>query len=321
MEIVETLFSKESNFDNKNILNRLDKPIDQTILNKIEQGVTSEELNNIINSGVPIFKYKTQITIHGLFPELSNSYILGYKNLFQNKNKSIGVKYNAIDEDKRQRIAKRLKCLGFHYNRNSQGTKFDIMEMINKDNFEEIKNRLISIKNNIDMSLFSGYCSLWAGQAWGCKYLCLDLNINIIFEANIEPFLNKLGATIELYNEIEARNKAEEEARRADWERERQEAQKAKEASASNKADQLKLLEQYQRVEKTNKPGKYILRDYNSENELIFKVVYLYLPKGKQKPRFNRKSFDTIQEAINYNPVESWNDSIYSSKLTGYKIA
>jgi hypothetical protein len=108
MENIEQIFIKESNFDSKSILNKLDKNIDKSILEQIESGVTLEFLNQLSNKGIPVLKYKTQITIHGLFPELTNNYFLGYKNIFQNKNKSIGVKYNAIDENKRGLIAERL---------------------------------------------------------------------------------------------------------------------------------------------------------------------------------------------------------------------
>lgn len=140
MERLETLFTTESNFDHKSILNKLDKPIDRTILDKIEAGITLENIEELTKQGIPVLKYKTQITIHGLFPELEKNYIFGYKNLFQNKNKSIGVKYNAIDEEKRQRIAKRLNCIGFYYRGNSQGTEFEIMERITPENFEAVKN-------------------------------------------------------------------------------------------------------------------------------------------------------------------------------------
>jgi hypothetical protein len=57
-----------------------------------------------------------------------------------------------------------------------------------------------------------------------------------------------------------------------------------------------------------------------SNNELIFKVVYIYIVRGKQKPRFNRTEYLTMNEALKHNTVESWNDSIYTAKLTGYKI-
>jgi len=321
METTEVLFSTETSFDNKSILNKLNRPIDKSILDNIESGITLEDLNKITLSGVPVLKYKTQITIHGLFPELSNNYIFGYKNIFQNKNKSIGVKYNAIDEEKRQRIAKRLKNIGFHYCRNSQGTKFDIMEPINKDNFEEVKKRFLDLKNKIDISLFYGYCSIWVGEAWGCKYLCFDLYINAIYEKNIEPFLNKVGATVELYEAEQRKKEVEQAEYESKYKAERESNEAAKRASMASKSEQIQILEQYPRVEKTNEPGKYVLRSYNYDNELIFKVIHIYTVKGKQKPRWNYKEFITVQEALNYQPPENWSDKIYTGRLSGYKIS
>lgn len=320
MENIEMIFSKETSFDNKSILNKFNKKIDQKILDQIEAGITLENLQKLTKNGLPVLKYKTQITVHGLFPELSTNYIFGYKNIFQNKNLSIGIKYNAIDEEKRQRIAKRLKCIGFHYNRNSQGTKFDIMKIVNKDNFETVKNKFLNLKNNIDTSLFCGYYQIYSGQIWGITYLCFDLYINAIYEKNIEPFLNKIGATIELFEAEQRKKEIAEAEYKKEIEQNRIEAEAKKKASQESKKDQIELLNKYPKIEHTNKPGKYILKQFDYENNLIFKVVYIYLIKGKQKPRWNKKSFDNINDALNYNPIENWSDSIYSSKLTGHLI-
>jgi hypothetical protein len=321
MERIETLFMDHSNCDSKAILNKLNRAIDQSVLDKIENGVNLEEIEQLTKSGIPILKYKTQITIHGLFPELSNNYILGYKNIFQNKNKSIGVKYTAIDEEKRQRIAKRLKPLGFSYHRNSQGTNFDILQSVTKESFDTVKNHLFDLKNKIDNTLFYGYCDIWRGQAFGINYLCLSLNINAIYEANVEPFLNKIGATMELYNNYIEQKEAEQKEYYEQLRKNREEAEEKKKQSLANKTEELNILQQFPRIEKINEPGVYILRHYNYDNELIFRLVYIYMIKGKKKPRWNKKDFLTVNEALNYKPEIHWSDGIYSSKLTGYKIA
>jgi tetrahydromethanopterin S-methyltransferase subunit G len=320
METIETIFTGVTEYDSKSILNKLDRPISQSILDQIEAGVTLEQLDAISKTGVPILKYKTQITIHGLFPELNNCYISGYKNLFQNKNKSIGVKYNAIDEEKRQRIAKRLKTLGFYYRRNSQGTEFNIMERVTPDNFEETKRRLLELRSKIDSTLYCGHCSLWVGKSFGVVYLMFDLYINAIYESNIEPFLNKMGATVELLQAREAEEAKRDEELRLKYEEERKASEAAKAASRNSKADQISILEKYPRVEKTTEPGMYILKSFDYDNNLIFKVVYIYMLKGKQKPRFNRTEYITIHEALNHECKEGWNDSIYNGRVTGHRI-
>ncbi len=321
MERIETLFTNQSNYDSKSILNKLDKNINPDILKRIENGITLEEIEKLTKLNIPVLKYKTQITIHGLFPKLSNNYTFGYKNIFQNKNKSIGVKYSAIDEAKRQRIAKRLKTVGFCYHKNSQSANFDIVQSVTKENFDSVKAHLFDLKSKIDQSLFYGSCEIWRGQAWGINYLCLDLTINAIYESNIEPFLNKIGATMELYNNYIEQKEAEQKEYYEQLRKNREEAEEKKKQSLANKTEELNILQQFPRIEKINEPGVYILRHYNYDNELIFRLVYIYMIKGKKKLRWNKKDFLTVNEALNYKPEIHWSDSIYSSKLTGYKIA
>ena len=114
---IEKVFSTSENFDKKNKINRSSKKVNQSTLDAIENGITIEQLETLCK-GIPIYKYKTQITIHGLFPELQNSYINRYKCLIQNKNLSIGVRYQAIDSAKKSLIREYASHAGYacHYN-------------------------------------------------------------------------------------------------------------------------------------------------------------------------------------------------------------
>jgi hypothetical protein len=194
------------------------------------------------------------------------------------------------------------------------------MGIINKDNFDELKNRFIVLSKNIDQSLYYGHYSMYIGQSFGVKYLCFDLYINAIYERNIELFLNKLGATNELLEIAENKKKLDEIEYSKKLEIERNERIKKQEESKLNKSKDIEILESFERVEKTNNPGMYILRTFDYNNELIFKVVYIYMLKGKQKPRFNRTEYLTMNEALNHKCIEHYSDSIYSAKLTGCKI-
>ena len=70
-------------YDSKNITNKGTNNTKKDALNEIEtKGVTLEFLNEL---KAPVFKYRTQITIHGLFPELTNNYLGGYKTCFKIK--------------------------------------------------------------------------------------------------------------------------------------------------------------------------------------------------------------------------------------------
>ena len=62
-------------------------------------GVTLERLATI---GVPVYRYKTQVTIHGVLPDIGfKGVVHGYKCLVENENGSLGVRYCAIDAGKK----------------------------------------------------------------------------------------------------------------------------------------------------------------------------------------------------------------------------
>lgn len=86
----------------------------------LERGVTIEELENI---GVPVYRYQTQVTIHGELPGLNKERVAGYKCLVQNQNGTIGVRYVAIDAEKKKFIynACRATESRFRGSFNSQG--------------------------------------------------------------------------------------------------------------------------------------------------------------------------------------------------------
>lgn len=67
---------------------------------ELESGVTIERLESL---RVPVYRYQTQITIHGLFTHAPDR-VAGYKSLIVNQNKSLGVKYAAIDAEKKHTL-------------------------------------------------------------------------------------------------------------------------------------------------------------------------------------------------------------------------
>ena len=87
---------------------------------RLERGVTIEELEEI---GVPVYRYETQVTIHGKLPNIDLKRINGYKSLMLNGNGSIGVRYVAIDAEKKRFIKKACTALksNFRGSFNSKG--------------------------------------------------------------------------------------------------------------------------------------------------------------------------------------------------------
>ena len=203
MDKVESVWSCSGLSDNKHILNTSTKAVEQTVLNEIEaNGVTLERLNEFTKSGLHIYKYSTQITIHGLFPELMNNYLYGYKTLFQNKNLSIGVKWQGIDANKKQRIYNLAKYSGFYTHHTSsewliykQKLCKTIPEAIEKAN--ELKTEI----SKLDTSLFYGFADVEVKRdIWGRIFAVCEICINGILEVNVIPVIEQI--TNKTYDEL-----------------------------------------------------------------------------------------------------------------------
>jgi len=323
MKVVETLFDSQSGYDSKNILNKSGKRVPQVHLDAIERGVTSEELEAMAKAGLKIFKYKTQITIHGLFPELGNNRIGGYTNLFQNKNQSIGVKYNAIDEEKRARIAAKLKYAGFSYSRTSTDCSFGMSKAINKDNWESVLAEMQAIKAKINMSLFTGGVSLFRAEAWGVKYLCLSLHISIIPESNVQPFIDSLVSESDIEAILEAKRIKDAE-HTAYYEAKAQERERNETAAWARAEPQMERLKAFPKAAmKDAGTGHYIKAEYNSyANEIRFESRWLYYPsKAAKKLRACIRSCESLDEALSHTLVDSSSNPIARGYGSMFKVA
>jgi len=118
---LETIFAAPLDYMAKRKLNTAPKTKPNISLSDIESnGLTLESMKKI---NVPIYKYRTQITIHGLWPE-TEGYCFGYKHLVQNKNGSFGVRYGAIDGRKKKTIRNIARFSEFYPRNDSQGTSF-----------------------------------------------------------------------------------------------------------------------------------------------------------------------------------------------------
>lgn len=323
MKQTESILKSSGKTDKKNILNQYKKLVDTKYLQQIEQGVTLEELDTMQNDGLPIFRYQTQITIHGIFDDLSNNCIHGYANLFQNKNRSIGVKYNAIDEDKRQRIAARLQTIGFKYNRNSTSTGFTKTMRVNKDNIEAVKAEFTALSERFDKSLFFGSAHVWLGNLWGQFFMVLDVNINAIYEYNIEPLLLGVGATVEMFEVQERKRQQEDDKRNADRKAELEASKEKREIELIIHSDKIKHLKAtYPVVEKSKELGMYVKPKFTYEDKLIYLAIHVYEIKGKKLPRWSKQEFTTMQEALNsdHSTAKSYDINIFKGNVTAYKI-
>ena len=268
MKKIEEFFSLESSYDRKHILNTCNKKVPQNFLDEIESGVTIEKLEEMMRKKFDVFKYKTQITIHGLFDSLSVRRIGGYVNLTQNKNLSIGVRYTAIDFEKKHRLYNLLKeSDGWCIERNSQKYTIYKMEKLPYLSYgateEEKENYLSKCKsivekfrdqaNGIDKSLFVGHVDCYLAESMFGKYIVLDVNILTFYEKNLEKiFENLSGKTFAEGQAIAEQKRQEKEAERKAWEekyeKERQERAK-KDAENKEKFLAENVLSDFEKIE------------------------------------------------------------------------
>ena len=116
---METLVSKTSGkFDTRKVTNRAEhSTLPAEFLRSLEaEGLTSEMLESY---KLPLFRYHTQITLHGKFDGITTERVGHYKNLLLNQNGSLGVKYSAIDYAKKKQLGEWIGASGWYYSRSS----------------------------------------------------------------------------------------------------------------------------------------------------------------------------------------------------------
>jgi hypothetical protein len=324
MKNIETFFEL-ANYDSKNITNKGNKTISQEALNKIEtEGVTLEFLQGL---NVPVYKYRTQITIHGLFPELQHNYLGGYKNLFQNKNLSIGVKWQAVDYKKKESIYRAIT--GYLPGWRKQHNSADFFIYKTSDIFrdkETYKTLLEAAKtdiSHIDKTLFFGNSGVYLSQTlWGGYYLVTYINIGAILETNIIPCIENITkATMAEIGAKEAARQAKYEADRKQREAEykaEMEVKKAKQAPLMEAARQILTDAGYTMQEKTPlEVGKiYVKIETDTETGRFNFVAYKYSKEARQKKWRYEKTTSTD---LNFEFKEkSWYDN---GQQTAYDYA
>ena len=324
MRNIETFFEL-SNYDSKNITNKGDKTIPQTALDKIEsEGVTLEFLQGL---NMPVYKYRTQITIHGLFPELQHNYLGGYKNLFQNKNLSIGVKWQVVDYLKKDRIYKAVTGYLENWTRRHNSTDFFIYKtsktFTDKETYKTLLEAAKADISHINKSLFFGNCGVYLSQTlWGGYFLVSYINIGAILETNVIPCIENITkvsmADIEAKEAAkQAAYEAREKQRKAEYAAE-MEAKKAKQAPLMEAARKILTDAGYTLQEKTPlEQGKiYVKIETDTETGRFNFVAYKYFKEARQKKWRHIKATSTD---LNFEFKEkSWYDN---GQQTAYDYA
>lgn len=234
MKKLEKFFDIKTPCDRKHKLNTCNRKVPQDCLDRIEDGCSLEQLEEMVNDRFDIFKYGTQITIHGIFPELSVNRIGGYVNIVRNKNRSIGVRYTAIDRYKKERLFSLLRDAD-GWNIDDRSDRYSVYRMKplprNREEALEIVGEFKQRAEKINRDLFIGSVSCYTFQTMCSVYVCLDVNVCCFYEKNFDAlFENLSGMSVEdgrkAQKEKLEKEAAERAARNARWEKEREEREK-----------------------------------------------------------------------------------------------
>jgi hypothetical protein len=301
MKVIEKINCK-GNFDSKNILNRSEAKIDLQLIEHIENnGVTSEFLDTI---GVPVFKYRTQITIHGIFPDIGSVYVNGYKNIFQNKNKSVGVQYNAIDGGKKKKIYDTI-CAYSNFRLMHNSTDFYIYltskRFSSKTEYTSYLELINAEIEHINKDLFFGSTGVNLYQDMGGTYfLAAYISIDAIYEKNITALIENIcKADIDSVYKVIAEKKEKQENERkeraAQWEREKNDQI---EAERPLRELALKMVSDCTKINKVENIAIYdgleVLKSISvnvEKNEIYFHFRKYYKETRQKKFRYTEKTY------------------------------
>ena len=181
---IQELYSEESKrYDTRKVINRAgNAKIDPEFFDMLRKdGLTSEYIESF---PYPVYKYFTQITLHGIFPanDLDRITVGGYQNVIVNKNGPIGIKYNAIDYEKKKRIGKYLKPYGFSYYRDSSGDEYSKAFIEKRDALADY--------NRIDVSNYYATKTVMYNPFTGRFYVRIYLKA--IFEREVWSFIKAI---------------------------------------------------------------------------------------------------------------------------------
>lgn len=276
-EIIEKLKKSESGIDTKHILNVSNQVVSQDIIDQIESGgITTELLESYPHQ---IFYYKTQITLHGIFNINQQLRIGGYKNIIQNKNQSLGIKYSAIDILKKKRIIEilRLEKSSWQFELNSQEFYLFKIYTFSEQNLELAKNRFVELPGN-----FIGNSEMYVAQSMLGKFIVIKMNINAIYEKELYTFISKLlkkEYNHEIYEQVKkeyelAEEKAHEEFLKQ-YEREKLEREQAFEVAKKEFFENNKVTFIHTFAE-----GRLLFLSYEF-NKLNLNVLHIYKHRGR----------------------------------------
>lgn len=227
MKKIETLLNIDTNgkFDTPKKLNRSSKAILPQTVEQLEDGIFTSEMIKELAKSYPVYRYRTCITVHGLWPEVERTRIGGYKNVHQNQNGSVEIYYSAIDKEKIDTIREQLRgtTSPFRYSENSTSREFAIYRTVTKETLPQVRAELEPIARELSELNIYGYVNLYLAADMFRNYLVLSLHPLAIPAAEVSKLILKLSRLSK--EEHEAQRAAyiqqqaqEEQQRKADYE-------------------------------------------------------------------------------------------------------
>ena len=192
MKSIETLINVAMNqdFATPKKLNRSTKLIPDTIIEQLENKLFTCEMIEDLKKQFPIYHYKSCLTIHGNWGEVSTSSIGRYKNIHQNQNGSLEVFYSAIDTGKIREIRKQLDSVGcrkYYFLENSTDRVFRYSKTITKETAEELKKEFLQEAERIKtLAIYGTVHAYISPKIWGGADIVLDIRPLAIPENQVQ---------------------------------------------------------------------------------------------------------------------------------------
>ncbi len=308
MQINETLFSKHVISDDKarRVLNTApDKPAGITI-NELERGVTIEQLENL---KVPVYSYATQITIHGTFRDIPDDLrVCGCKSIIRNQNKSLGVRYVAVDGAKKELIedvARYNETGKWHVNLNSQGC--EVYKIFHTPDNAKDKQDTIDCYNSTPDTLYIG-----SKRAVSLMYggYAVIMEIGAIYDKNLWAFINAVTgiASPEQFEQVKKDYELERERRNKAWQDQCELEKQEREIKLANAIANFKVPENWKPFNgNAEQPGIYAHirceHDYlNGGDHVFLKVFNITI--------YRKKLHYTVREFNDFIYIPFVNDDI-----------
>jgi hypothetical protein len=209
------------------------KVIPQDIVDSLEGGLSIEAMLALENQGFSILTYKTQITVHGVWNYTGSGVV--YKNLIQNGNKSLGVKYNAIDIGKKRAIAHSLRSFDNIWRTQMDSNGFHVFTSC-----KDMKDAEEIYFNFGKPAMEFCHGNIAVGQPlkmWGLPTWYIIIDLSYIMECDVDQFIQTLtGLTADQIVEAQAvqaeAERVKDEESKAYW------AQRAEEENAKKRIKQ-----------------------------------------------------------------------------------